>query len=709
METDGDCLYSDHYEPLFRLARNLSGHSTAEAALKSLPGELVSFVETQAAALLTCGCVIEQRRGEPTRGPAWFAVDRDGRELPADFPHACLWGSLCGLASRSSLPLVISSLDEASSDEVFLEQFRRAGSQSLCILRLETPIRQLGLLCIGRAQPDAFPPQVVHFLQLVAQHAALAIDGRLHFANSQRTGAQLKAERTRLQFLLEVNNNVVSILKLRSLLQEISPSIRRVMRLDAVVLILPEPDGKELRVYALDFPGSKGIIREDMRSAMEDSVVGEVFRSGKPWSGAVDDVPGPEINRVMAQREGLKTVCFQPLIRHKTVLGILCLARVREDLFDEEDLELVDQIANQIAVAIDNALAYGQIAELKQKLTHEKLYFEDEIRSEMHFEEIIGASDVLRRLLGQIETVAPTDSTVLISGETGSGKELIARAVHNLSRRRSSAFVKLNCAAIPTGLLESELFGHEKGAFTGAVSRRIGRFELASEGTIFLDEIGEIPLELQPKLLRVLQEREFERLGGSRTQRTNARLIAATNRDLGEMVSAGQFRSDLFYRLNVFPVHVPPLRERAEDIPILVHHFAQQFARAMNKRIEAISAESLRALSSYSWPGNVRELQNVMERAVILSQGPVLKVPVGDLKRTNGLQNGPSSDRNLTLEEAERKHILAVLEQTNWVCAGPNGAAARLGMKRSTLQFRMRKLGINRPQEERAARAANSS
>jgi formate hydrogenlyase transcriptional activator len=341
-------------------------------------------------------------------------------------------------------------------------------------------------------------------------------------------------------------------------------------------------------------------------------------------------------------------------------------------------------------------LPTGQITELKDKLAQEKLYFEDELSSEMDFLEIIGNSTVLRSVLRQVEAVAPTGSTVLIHGETGTGKELIARAVHNLSQRHANPFVKLNCAAIPTGLLESELFGHERGAFTGAVAQRIGRFELASQGTIFLDEVGEIPLELQPKLLRVLQEREFERLGGSRTLRTNARLIAATNRDLRTMVEEQKFRSDLFYRLSVFPIHVPALRERTEDIPFLVRHFAQHFAFNMGKPIETISSETMSALLRYPWPGNIRELQNVIERAVILSQGPILKVPLADLKARGAElahQNGSS-----TLEEVERRHILAVLEQTKWVFAGPNGAAARLGIKRPTLQFRMQKLGIFRPQ-----------
>jgi formate hydrogenlyase transcriptional activator len=377
------------------------------------------------------------------------------------------------------------------------------------------------------------------------------------------------------------------------------------------------------------------------------------------------------------------------------MLGTLNVGRLREQAFTADEVELLSQVAQQIAIAVENGLAYREIAELKEKLNEEKLYLEHEIRSEHNFEEIVGDSVPLKRVLAQVEIVSPTDSTVLIQGETGTGKELIARAIHSLSSRRSRTFVKLNCAAIPTGLLESELFGHEKGAFTGAINSRVGRFELASRGTVFLDEVGEIPLELQPKLLRVLQEREFERLGSSRTLKTDARLIAATNRDLAALAGEHKFRQDLFYRLNVFPIAVPPLRDRREDIPMLVRHFAQTFARRMNKPIETIPTETMDALMRYDWPGNIRELQNLIERAVILSSGDTLVVPLGALAARSA--SAPALDPVDTLEQADRRHILAALERSNWIIAGPNGAAARLGIKRSTLQFRMRKLGISRP------------
>ncbi len=435
---------------------------------------------------------------------------------------------------------------------------------------------------------------------------------------------------------------------------------------------------------------------------MDEDVSGAVFRTGKPWCGSVQE----------ARRLGMKgsvqievgTVCVLPLVSRGRVLGTFGVLKYQDNAFTSDDIEFLTQIANQVAIAVENACAFGEIRELKDKLAQEKLYLEDEIRGEMNFAQILGKSAPLRRVLKQVETVAPTGSTVLIYGDTGTGKELIARAIHDLSPRRSKPFVKLNCAAIPTGLLESELFGHEKGAFTGAIAQRIGRFEVANGGTIFLDEIGEIPLELQTKLLRVLQEREFERLGSSRTLRTDARLIAATNRDLEAMVSEQKFRSDLFFRLNVFPVHVPPLRERQGDIPLLVRHFTQQFSRRMNRVIETVPSAAMDALSRYHWPGNIRELQNVIERAVIISTGPTLNIDVSDLKFSKadppGEKRAASKSANgalhNVLEETERQQILKALKECNWVVAGPNGAAARLAMKRSTLQLRMQKLGIAR-------------
>ena len=519
--------------------------------------------------------------------------------------------------------------------------------------------------------------------------------------------ASLQRQNERLQLLLNLTSRITSNLDLREVLRAISANFREVMRCDGAGVWLPGEGAGTFKLYAFDAPVSKGFAKEEVIITLpEDDPARRAFETMKPMVATVDEIgwPGGGEGYRLAAAESVKSACFIPLVNRGRALGDLMIVRLTEGTFTAEDVDFLSQAAGQIAIAIENALAYREISELKDKLAQEKLYLEEEIRSEMNFAEIVGKSSALRKVLKRVETVAPTDSTVLIYGETGAGKELIARAIHDLSPRKSKAFVKLNCAAIPTGLLESELFGHERGAFTGAIAQRIGRFEVANGGTIFLDEIGEIPLELQTKLLRVLQEREFERLGSSRTLRTDARLIAATNRDLEAMVAEQKFRSDLFFRLNVFPIQVPPLRERHGDIPLLVRHFAQQFSKRMNKTIDTISSATMEALSRYHWPGNIRELQNVIERAVITSTGLVLKVDVADLKiskpsspaekgSAQGSTNGGLRD---TLEETERQQILKALKQSNWVVAGPKGAAAKLGMKRSTLQLRMSKLGISR-------------
>jgi formate hydrogenlyase transcriptional activator len=397
---------------------------------------------------------------------------------------------------------------------------------------------------------------------------------------------------------------------------------------------------------------------------------------------------------------GVKSGCIVPLVSHDRALGILGLASLREKAFSEDDAELLNQVGKQVSIAVENALAFREIDALKNKIRAEKLYLEEEIRTEYNFEEIIGTSPALKRVLQEVETVAATASTVLIHGETGTGKELIAHAIHNLSPRRERTLVKVNCAAIPTGLLESEFFGHEKGAFTGAIDRRVGRFELAHQGTIFLDEVEDIPLELQSKLLRVLQEREFERLGSSRTMLVDVRVVAATNSDLSELVAEKKFRNDLYYRLNVFPINVPPLRERPGDIPLLVNFFAHKFAQQMKKPIESVATETMTALTNYHWPGNIRELQNLVERGVILSRGSHLEIPLGELKQAQKTAN--AANGSITLEAVEREHILRILDESDWVIGGPNGAAAHLGINRTTLNHRLRKLGITRPRPKRA-------
>jgi formate hydrogenlyase transcriptional activator len=684
-------LPEGHDEELLRLAHRLDVYRDPEQLMRALPAELFDIISGNSLILAFCG---------GSEAVSWLAIDREQNTIVPTPKGFDAQKSLHAWIEERRKPFILSSLKEQSPFPQLTELFKELGNQSFCVFPLNTATHCLGALCIGRMQPDAFSEEEVRFFSLISDFVALSVDDRM-----ART--QWESERTKLSLILDLNNSVVANLKLRDVLQSISPSIRKVMLLDFVGLTLPDKDGQHTRLYALDFPDSKGLVQQDVLTPLDGSVTGQVIRSGKLWVGDVDELPKSGIDHQIALEEGLQTLCLLPLSRGNRVLGALCLARLQKNAFTQPDVDFLSQIAGQIAIAIDNALAYRQISELKDQLTQEKLYLEGELRSEMNFEEIIGNSAALRKVLHQVEAVAPTGSTVLIYGETGTGKELIARAVHNLSDRCSNAFVKLNCAAIPTGLLESELFGHERGSFTGAITQRIGRFELASPGTIFLDEVGEIPLDLQPKLLRVLQEREFERLGSSRTLRTDARLIAATNRDLGAMVGEQTFRSDLFYRLNVFPIRVPALRERTEDIPFLVRHFAQHFARNMKKKIDTISSETMSALARYPWPGNIREMQNVIERAVILSRGPVLHIPSADLKPR--IPDGGEMNGFGTLEEVERRHILSVLEQTNWVFAGPNGAAARLGIKRPTLQFRLQKLGITRPQRSTPARTPAQS
>jgi formate hydrogenlyase transcriptional activator len=436
----------------------------------------------------------------------------------------------------------------------------------------------------------------------------------------------------------------------------------------------------------LQRPESAG---REMTQQSKDCVAYQVFEAGETKIFRRKDLSQLKTEGMIAS--GIQSLCCVPLRTASGPLGTLNVGSLREDAFDSVTVSILIQVAAQLAVALDNARAYREIEELKDKLAKEKLYLEDEIRTESNFEEIIGDSPVLKLVLSQAKTVAPTDATVLILGETGTGKELAARAIHRMSARKDGSFIKLNCAAIPTGLLESELFGHERGAFTGAINQKIGRLELADKGTLFLDEIGDIPLEIQPKLLRVLQDQEFERLGSNRTIRVNVRLIAATNRDLRKRIAEHEFRSDLFYRLNVFPIVLPPLRERGEDLLQLVRFFVQKLSRGMNKKIETIPTETIKALQNWHWPGNVRELENIIERSVLLSDGRTLKVPLAEL--TSGDDSGPGEG---TLREVERRHIIRVLKATRGVIAGVHGAASKLGLKRTTLQSRIQKLRISR-------------
>ena len=592
-------------------------------------------------------------------------------------------------------PLIVPCLEDETRFPKGLAILRDIGVASLCMFPLTTAVRRLGAMGFGSLNPCAFGAAELAFLDQVAKQVAVAIDNVLNDEAAQAAQQHLARERDRLRLLLDVNNAVVSHLDFRDVFAATAASLRRVLPNDYTSLALHEPEGDRFRLYALDFPVGKGLLHEGMVNPVEGTPAGVALRSEKPQRFGESELRTFTAEFVkLLLAEGIKSICCVPLRSHNRTLGTLNIASLRPEAFDQEDVDLLTQVASQIAIAVENALAYREIAELKDKLSKEKLYLEGEIQNEYNFEEIVGDGPALRRVLQQVEIVAPTDSTVLILGETGTGKELLARALHNRSGRRGRTFVKMNCAAIPSGLLESELFGHERGAFTGAIATKVGRFELADGGTLFLDEVGDIPLELQSKLLRVLQEQEFERLGSTKTIRVNVRLIAATNRDLAGMVAEKQFRSDLYYRFNVFPLTVPPLRERREDIPSLVRYFAQKFARRMNKRIETIPGGVMTSLSRYHWPGNVRELENLIERAVILSRGADLRVPLAELKAVTKDEPQPVA----TLEAAEREHILKALQAAKWVIGGPNGAAAKLGMKRTTLQSRMEKLRITRPQ-----------
>jgi formate hydrogenlyase transcriptional activator len=640
--------------------------------------------------------VLETRQPTDKRVGSESAID--------DHPSGWVW--------KTQNCFIVSDTDTDPRYPDFLHHLREGGVRSVAFVPLTTAQRRLGTMAFGRLIPQVITESEAHFMQRVASQVAVAVDNALNLESSQAYQQQLARERDRLQVLLEINNVLVTTRELPELFRGIVATIERVIQLDYTSLALLDPSTGLLKIFALDFPGHQQLIKQEVVIPRDASPAGHAIATGKPLlaRGAELDRYPSEIVRTL-RAEGLQTICCIPLINHRHTFGTLNLSSRRIDAFTPPDVELLQQVGSQIAIAVENALAFKEIDALKDKLAEEKLYLEEEIRTEFNFEEIIGDSPLLKQALSQVELVAPATTTALILGETGTGKELIARAIHNLSPRRQRTFVKVNCAAIPSGLLESELFGHERGAFTGAINQKIGRFELADRGTLFLDEVGDLPLELQPKLLRVLQEQEFERLGSNRTQRVDVRVVAATNQDLARLVAERAFRSDLYYRLNVFPITIPALRERPEDVALLVRYFVQKFSRRLNKTVEYVPAQAMDALVHYSWPGNVRELENLIERAVILSPGKELRVPVSELKAAISAaepnSDFPASDPGnafaspsapvTTLEEAERQHILRALRQTEWRIAGPQGAAVLLGMKRTTLQARMRKLAIRRP------------
>jgi len=609
-------------------------------------------------------------------------------------------------AVRSRDPQHTADWDTEERYPRFKEWAKKIGLGSGLRVPLTTPHRRLGVFGINRDTVNPFNEEEISFLELIGRVVAFALDDGLNLRRAQHQNDQL-------QLLLDLTNRITSNLRPRDLLRAIAANIREVMRADAVTVVLPDSASEKFRVLAMDFPHGKGVVKEELLITPSAAVV-KALESLKPvvintWEP--NELSSDASDLVAA--EGIKTFCNIPLVNRGRALGILSILRTTETPFSPGDVDFLSRASGQIAIAIENALAYHEISQLKDKLAQEKLYLEEEIRSEMNFENIIGNCPALKHLLELVETVATSDSTVLLLGETGTGKELIARAIHDRSRRKDRTFVKLNCAAIPTGLLESELFGHEKGAFTGAIAQKVGRMELADQGTLFLDEVGDIPIEIQPKLLRALQEREFERLGSTHTRRANIRLVSATNRDLEQMIAAREFRSDLYYRLHVFPIRIPPLRERKEDIPQLVSYFVQKFAKQMQKKIEAISPAVMKGLTAWDWPGNIRELENFIERAVIVTRGKSLEAPVGELRKTNtvafphaeqrnveqvaGERTDSRSDKTSVADEYERRQrdeIVRALTACKGRVGGADGAAARLGMNRTTFLSRMKKFGI---------------
>src|SRR3984893_3582367 len=668
--------YTQRYEALLRAAHAIGTCSDCDAAadalLKTLL-EVVPFDYLQLVAFESDSTTVE-----------WHLLYSNGRRHDVPEADVVLEDTPIAWVHESQQPLVTADWRAEARFAKQGEFVKELGVASTCVLPLARGERRLGVLSIGSTHAHIYPEEELRFLSLVADQIALAIDAAVNFYLSRQA-------QDRLKLILDLTNQVVSNLNFQELLRTISASVRQVMRCDAAAIMLPEPDGAHLRVHALDFPDSRGFFTKQVLIPIADSFPGETYQSGKPWVlNRLDPAEVPAEMYAKASGEGMNSFCDVPLISRDRSLGVLALASRGKNAFDREATAFLSQVAQQVAIGVENALAYGEIADLKDKLAQEKLYLEEEIRGEMDFEGIVGQSSALRHVLNLVESVAPSDSTVLLLGETGTGKELIARAIHERSRRKERTFVKLNCAAIPTGLLESELFGHERGGFTSAIAQKTGRLERAAQGSLFLDEVGDIPIEIQPKLLRALQEREFERLGSNRTKKVDIRLVAATNRDLEKMMENREFRSDLYYRLNVFPIRIPPLRERPEDIPLLVRYFTQKYGRRMQKQIESIPAVAMRKLSSWYWPGNIRELENFIERSVILTHSTALQVPIGELSNTG--RNRPVAG---TREANERDEIVRVLKITDGRVAGSAGAAARMDVKRTTLISRMKKLGID--------------
>ena len=693
-----------------KAVRKEAGVLSSEAVLDLLRLILAGSPLTEVLAIIA---ELVESRGDGTLCTIWLPDD-DGRQLrcaaapslPGFIADAGAMvigpnGGSCGTAVHRREPVYVTDINRDPIWDNYRHRLLPYGIRAVWSRPLFTNDgKVLGTFAIHYREPRSPSAIDLQLIESASRIAGIAIERHLN-------EEALRYERDRLRLLLEITSSVTSRLDLRQVVEGLSTNLFSIMQCDVSALLLPDPESGELRVTMLHNPDARGPFREGSLVPRKGSISGQVLRKGTSiridsFEQVRDDPEvygnpdGQHIYKHVIQ-EGLRVGCYLPLTGRDRVLGVLMLSRRSDNPFEDNDVVLLEQVARQIAIAVENTLEYECATKERERETKQRLYLEGEIGAD--FGEIVGESPALKAALHLVTVVAPTTSSVLIMGETGTGKELIARAIHNLSSRRDRAFVKVNCAAIPLGLLESELFGHEKGAFTGAIAQKTGRFELADHGTLFLDEVGDIPLELQAKLLRVLQEQEFERLGSNRTRKVDVRLVAATHRDLPAMVKQTTFREDLYYRLKVFPINVPALRQRAEDIPKLVRHFALLYAQRMNKNVDTIPAETMEALVQYRWPGNVRELRNFIERAVILSPHTVLRAPISELEPFTA----PSkSILPMTgLEELERDHIVRVLEASNWVVGGRNGAAERLGMKRTSLVYKMRKHRIVRPASSR--------
>jgi formate hydrogenlyase transcriptional activator len=685
-DNEGLAPTDSRYRALLDVSSAMVEQPTVKAVLHSLREVLSSSCRLHGAHLYVLG----------DDGETLHLLDFD-READAPAIRIGTRISLTGAAARALEEREIVFLPDVSQEMLRHPELVPFAAESVgrptYVFPLFTSQQRYGILVVTKDRGQEFVPEDVELLRSLASHVAVALECALARDNAELYQRQVVKERDRLRLLLEINNHIVSKLDVNELFRSASASLRTYFRNDFTGFWLIEKQSNQLECVVLDFPSGKGSLTAVLRPELSDTDHTKL-RSHVPELLSIEEIqtlPAPIVEKLKA--EAISSMAIAPMVTARGPLGVIAMGSRQLHNFGQEDLDLLSQISSQIALAVDNAIAYGRVTEARDRLEEERLYLESEIRSEYNFEDIVGKSAALRKVLDQVAIVAPTGSTVLLHGETGTGKELFARALHNLSPRHERTFVRLNCAAIPSGLVESELFGHEKGAFTGALMQKKGRFELADHGTLFLDEIGDISLELQPKLLRALQEHEFERLGSTKTIRVDVRLIAATHRDLQAMIRNNQFREDLFYRLNVCPVEIPPLRERREDIPLLVHYFVLRHSRQMQKRVKSVPKQAMEALVNADWPGNIRQLENFIERCVIFTQGDELNVLRAELKKPSirSVASGAPS-----FEQAERQAIIDALIAASGRIAGKGGAAERLGLKRTTLQNKMNKLNISR-------------